>query len=129
MRLTDDALFQCPYLHMEDVGTVAFSDAEVEALREYLLKGGFLWVDDYWGATRGISGCSEIGRVLPPDEYPDPDLHAGASDLSQRSSRSRSCRRFPSIQSWRGNPLRHLRARRGQRRCRTSAASPTRTAT
>ena len=33
VRLTDDALFQCPYLHMEDVGTVTFSEREVEALR------------------------------------------------------------------------------------------------
>ena len=47
--LTDDALFQCPYLHIEDVGTMALSDEEVVRLREYLMKGGFIWADDYWG--------------------------------------------------------------------------------
>ncbi|MET0211620.1 MAG: DUF4159 domain-containing protein, partial [Vicinamibacterales bacterium] len=40
VRLTDDSLFQCPYIHMEDVGTVTFNEREVEALREYFLKGG-----------------------------------------------------------------------------------------
>src|SRR5215212_6654329 len=38
VRLTDDALFQCPWIEMEDVGTMRLSDAEVVRLREYLLK-------------------------------------------------------------------------------------------
>src|SRR5262245_1195050 len=49
VRLTDDALFQCPFTLMEDAGTVDFSDTEVTRLREYLLKGGFLLVSDYHG--------------------------------------------------------------------------------
>ena len=57
---------------MEDVGTIAFSDEEVRALRAYLLKGGFLWVDDYWGELRvGQVGVEQMARVLPPAEYPD----------------------------------------------------------
>jgi hypothetical protein len=48
--LSHDYLFNCPYLHMEDVGTLRFSDFEVERVREYLLKGGFIWVDDSWGS-------------------------------------------------------------------------------
>src|SRR5215204_2121165 len=50
VRLTDDDLFQCPSLHMEDVGTLSFSDEDIVALRTYLLKGGFIWVDDFWGS-------------------------------------------------------------------------------
>ena len=63
VRLTDDALFQCPYLHMEDVGTASFNEREVEALRDYLLKGGFLWVDDFWGRYAWADWVAEIGRV------------------------------------------------------------------
>jgi hypothetical protein len=74
VRLTDDALFQCPYVHMEDVGTVMFNDREVESLREYLLKGGFMWVDDFWGSYAWEQWVSEIGRVLPPAEYPITDI-------------------------------------------------------
>ena len=44
-----DYLFACPYLHIEDAGTLRFSEAEVERVREYLLKGGFIWADDSWG--------------------------------------------------------------------------------
>src|SRR5687767_767885 len=49
VRLTDDALFKCPYLLMQDAGTADFSAAETARLREYLLKGGFVFASDYWG--------------------------------------------------------------------------------
>jgi len=74
VRLTDDAMFQCPYLHMEDVGTLSFSDEEVERMRAYLLKGGFLWVDDFWGPAAWDQWVYEIARVLPAHEYPIRDL-------------------------------------------------------
>jgi hypothetical protein len=74
VRLSDDALFQCPYLHMEDVGTLQFSDDEVVRLREYLLKGGFLWVDDFWGDAAWEQWEYEIRRVLPPNDYQILDL-------------------------------------------------------
>src|SRR5690242_5440991 len=50
VRLTDDWLFRCSFTLMEDAGTAHFSDAEVERLRQYLLKGGFLLVSDYHGS-------------------------------------------------------------------------------
>ncbi|HET9271777.1 MAG TPA: DUF4159 domain-containing protein, partial [Vicinamibacterales bacterium] len=74
VRLTDDALFKCPYLHMEDVGTMALSEEEVRKLREYLLKGGFLWVDDYWGDYAWDQWVEQIARVLPPADFPITDL-------------------------------------------------------
>lgn len=70
VRLTDDALFQCPFIEMADVGTARFSDDEVMRLREYLLKGGFLWVDDFWGEWAWQQWVEEIQRVLPKEEYP-----------------------------------------------------------
>jgi Domain of unknown function (DUF4159) len=70
VRLTDRELFQCPFLEMEDIGTARFSDEEVRALRDYLLKGGFLWVDDFWGERAWTQWVQEIERVLPPNEYP-----------------------------------------------------------
>ena len=74
VRLTDDALFNCPMIEMEDTGTMRLSDAEVLRLREYLLKGGFLYVDDFWGDWAWEQWAEEIGRVLPPSEYPIVDL-------------------------------------------------------
>src|SRR5687767_2981976 len=49
VRLTDDQLFNCPLLVASDVGTIGFQPEELARLRTYLLKGGFLWVDDFWG--------------------------------------------------------------------------------
>jgi hypothetical protein len=70
VRLTDDALFQCPFVFMEDAGTARFSDVEVERLRQYLVKGGFLLVSDYHGTYAREQFDEEIGRVLPRGRYP-----------------------------------------------------------
>jgi hypothetical protein len=70
VRLTDDELFRCPFLEMEDVGTARFSDEEVRRLRQYLLKGGFVWVDDFWGEEAWWQWVEEIQRVLPKKDYP-----------------------------------------------------------
>ena len=74
VRLTDDALFNCPITVASDVGTLGFSLPEVDRLRTYLLKGGFLWVDDFWGSLAWRQWSSEIARVLPPSEYPVTDV-------------------------------------------------------
>jgi len=77
VRLTDPLLYRCPILFMEDVGTVQFTDEEVERLRAYFLKGGFLWVDDFWGSWAWDQWTREIARVLPPSRFP---IHEIASD-------------------------------------------------
>ena len=64
VRLTDDALFRCPFAMATDVGTAAFSDEEVARLRAYLLKGGFLWVDDFWGTRAWQRWAGEMRRVF-----------------------------------------------------------------
>ena len=104
VRLTDDELFQCPYLHMEDVGTVTFSDDEVQALRTYLLKGGFIWVDDFWGSYAWEEWEAEIARVLPPSEYPIRDLGIDDHPIFRTQFQIKEFPQIPSIQSWRGNP-------------------------
>jgi hypothetical protein len=74
VRLTDPLLYRCPILHMEDVGVVRFSDEEVTHLRAYLLKGGFLIVDDFWGTRAWEQWTAELGRALPRDQYPIVDI-------------------------------------------------------
>jgi hypothetical protein len=70
VRLTDDALFNCPITLASDVGTMGLTPPERERLRLYLLKGGFLWVDDFWGTEAWEHWSSEVAAVLPPAEYP-----------------------------------------------------------
>ena len=77
VRATDEQLFQCPFLIGGDVGSADFTDAEVEALRAYFLKGGFLWTDDMWGDDEWEVWQEQIAKVLPPDKYPVVDVSPG----------------------------------------------------
>ncbi len=74
VSLSDPLLFKCPMLFIEDTGGAQLSDAEVRSLREYLLKGGFLWSDDSWGTANWFSWVRQMARVLPPGEFPMIDI-------------------------------------------------------
>jgi len=74
VRLTDDTLFNCPFLMASDPGTMGLSDVEAQRLHTYLLKGGFLWVDDYWGEAAWKQFESQIAKALPPADYPIEDV-------------------------------------------------------
>jgi hypothetical protein len=74
MPMTEPLLYQCPMIFMEDFGTARFTEDEVVRLREYLLKGGFVWLDDSWGSYAWTMIVGEIGRVLPPGEFPMIDI-------------------------------------------------------
>ncbi len=101
-RLTDPWLTRCPFLLGSDVGTMSLRDDEVSALRDYLLKGGFLWVDDFWGPRAWDVFEGEMARVLPPGAYPFRDI-----DLDHPIYRTMfpltAIPQIPSIQFWRGS--------------------------
>ncbi len=69
VRLTDDELYRCPVIFMQEVGRLFFSDVDAARLRAYLLKGGFLWVDDFWGSYAWQVWENEIRKVFPAAEY------------------------------------------------------------
>lgn len=68
MRLTDGELFNYPFLYMIEPGDLIFSEEEVKALRKYLLNGGFLMVDDFWGTNEFENFAYEFKRVFPNRE-------------------------------------------------------------
>jgi hypothetical protein len=73
VRLTDPELFDCPFIYIVEPGRLEFSDEEVKALRRYLLSGGFLMVDDFWGEYEWDNLHEQIKRVFPdrePQELP-----------------------------------------------------------
>ncbi|HZM97411.1 MAG TPA: DUF4159 domain-containing protein [Vicinamibacterales bacterium] len=74
VRLTDDELYQCPVIIMQEVGRLFFSADDAERLRTYLLKGGFLWVDDFWGSYAWQVWETEIRKVFPANDYPIVDI-------------------------------------------------------
>jgi hypothetical protein len=101
VRLTDDWLFQCPFTLMEDAGTARFSDVEVDRLREYLLKGGFLLVSDYHGTLASEQFDEEIGRVLPRGQFPIVDLTPPDHPLWRMLFPVARLPQMASIQTWR----------------------------
>jgi hypothetical protein len=76
VRPTDPELFQCPFVMASDPGSAGFSPEDADGLRQYLLKGGFLWADDFWGPWAWDAFISEIGKALPPGEYPVKEITA-----------------------------------------------------
>ncbi len=65
LRLTDDRLFDYPWIYATQTGWWGLSDAETSRLREYLLRGGFLVVDDFWGPEQWEVFRQTMNRVLP----------------------------------------------------------------
>ena len=73
LELTDPELFGYPFVYLIEPGTMVLSEAEVAALRSYLLGGGFMMVDDFWGYAEWDNFHREIKRVFPdrePEELP-----------------------------------------------------------
>ncbi len=72
VHLDDPALRKYPILYMLEVGYMGMTPSEVEGLRGYLLAGGFLIVDDFWGTREWQNFEREMARVLP--EFPIVEL-------------------------------------------------------
>lgn len=72
VKLTDDQLWDYPFLHVTGHGNIKLSDAEVARLREYLLRGGFLHVSDNYGLDSSFR--REIARVFPDRSLVDVGL-------------------------------------------------------
>ncbi len=84
----DEDLFDYPWLYAVEVGRWHLDDVEAARLREYLLRGGFLIVDDFHGAFEWVGFETSMKRVFPDRvivEIPDTDpiLHT-LYDLDNR---------------------------------------------
>ena len=88
LRLTDPELFHYPFIYIVEPGNLTFREDEVEALRTYLLNGGFLMVDDFWGDGEWYNFRDEMRRVFPnrePEELPvSHDIFRAVFDLKEK---------------------------------------------
>jgi hypothetical protein len=101
VRPLDRALYNCPILVASDVGSLGFNDEEASRLRGYLLKGGFLWVDDFWGSLAWQQWSREVAKVLPSSEYPIADVPADDPILRTMFAVDK-VPQITNIQFWRG---------------------------
>jgi hypothetical protein len=77
--LFNDRLFDYPWLYATQAGYWALSDDETATLREYLLRGGFLVTDDFWGAQEWEVFREAMARALP--EYPIVEITGGDDEV------------------------------------------------
>lgn len=71
LRLTDDRIFDYPWIYATQAGWWGLTDAETARLREYLLRGGFLVVDDFWGPEQWEIFRQTMARVFPDQPITD----------------------------------------------------------
>lgn len=67
VELSSSSLFLYPFIHITGHGNIVFTDAEIRNLRNYLLGGGFLHIDDNYGLDKYIR--REIKRVFPELDF------------------------------------------------------------
>jgi hypothetical protein len=71
IEITDPDLFRYPFIYIVEPGDLAFSDEEVPILRRYLLNGGFLMLDDFWGEAEWEGMAEAMQRVFPDRPWED----------------------------------------------------------
>ncbi|MBS1874855.1 MAG: DUF4159 domain-containing protein [Acidobacteria bacterium] len=83
-----DDIFNWPWLCAGEMGDWKLTDAQAHKLRDYLLRGGFLMLDDFWGTEEWNRFEESMVRVFPDRpiveiESPDPIFHT-VYDLDDR---------------------------------------------
>ena len=71
VQFNDPEVRSYPFLYALEVGRMALGPDEIEGLRNYLLAGGFLVIDDFWGTREWQNFEYEIQAVLPEYEIVD----------------------------------------------------------
>jgi len=88
LRMNDEELFDYPWLYVVEVGSLSLSVSEASHLREYLLRGGFLMVDDFHGEFEWQQFETVMTQVFPDRLIQDLDNNSEAFhvlyDLSER---------------------------------------------
>jgi len=74
VRPLDETLFRCGFVMLWQAESLYFNPQEAARMRTYLLKGGFLWADDFWGTFAWDNFAEVMAGVLSPTEYPFVDI-------------------------------------------------------
>ena len=71
IEMDDETLFDYPWLYAVEVGAWSLAPAQTARLREYLLRGGFLMIDDFHGTLEWRGFEATMRRVFPDRELVD----------------------------------------------------------
>lgn len=100
VRMTGDEVFDYPWIYAVEVGFLSLSPDEISQLREYLLRGGFLMIDDFHGYAEWRQFEYVMSRVFPEralvDLASDNEVFHVMYDLAEREQ-------IPGIRAWMNN--------------------------
>jgi len=68
MEILNEKLYAFPFVYAVEVGGMLLDADEAARMREYLLRGGFLHVDDFWGPDQFANFEDQIRKVFPDRE-------------------------------------------------------------
>ena len=71
IKVGAEELFLYPFAYLLEVGSLRLSDAEAANLREYLLRGGFLFIDDFHGTNQWKTFYRQLKKIFPEREPED----------------------------------------------------------
>src|SRR3712207_5264968 len=71
LEIMDERIFEYPLLYFVEPGFMDLSDEEAARLREYVMRGGFLFFDDFWGEAEWENVQTQMKKVLPEYEIKD----------------------------------------------------------
>ena len=108
MEILDKDLFKFPFAYAVEVGGMLVDKEEAERLREYLLRGGFMYVDDFWGPDEFANFEEQISKVFPeykmerlPLDHPVFHTFFDVDTVMQIPNRGNGCRNDG--QTWEDN--------------------------
>lgn len=71
VAIIDPDLFKYPFLYTSEPGQMVLNDQDATIMREYLARGGFWVMDDFWGSFEWASMERQLRKILPNAEIKD----------------------------------------------------------
>ncbi len=88
VSLLEDDFYDYPWMYAVEVGYWNLSDLEAKRLREYLLRGGFLMVDDFHGTQEWAGFMTSMRKIFPDRQFieidPDHEVMHVLFDLNNK---------------------------------------------
>ena len=100
IKLTDPGILNFPLLYMEHAGYMRLSDEETLALRKYLVNGGALFVNDFWGQEEWNGFAAQLKKVLPDRPWTDLSTEHPVFNCVYDLRRRMQQLQVPTIQFW-----------------------------
>jgi len=71
IEIMDDRIYDYPILYAVEPGFMELSTEQAAKLREYLMRGGFLFFDDFWGEYEWENVQEQFQKIVPEYEIKD----------------------------------------------------------